>query len=153
MAKFTGTEPYQVPTNADLGSLAYQNVDGAFIQGIKVGQIQEVLNTKTSATGTVEHDFSTGSVWYHSSISANFTPNVTNVPTTYDNVLTVASILNQGGTGYYPSALQVNGSSVTIRWSDNTTPTPGTSVMDICVFTIFNVAGTFYAVGNYTTYA
>lgn len=27
--RLTGTEPYQVPTNADLGSMAYQDVNGA----------------------------------------------------------------------------------------------------------------------------
>ena len=51
-------------------------------------EVVETLNTKTAATGTVVHDFSTGAIWYHSSISANFTVNLTNVPTTNGKVIT-----------------------------------------------------------------
>lgn len=150
MAKFTGTEPYQVPTNADLGDLAYQSSEGTTIQNIKYGSLQRVLNTKSGATGTVEHDFTKGTVWYHSSIAANFTCNVTNVPTTYDNYLEVKLILSQGGSGYYANVLQINGSSVTVNYA--TTPSPGTNQFEIQTFKIFNVSGTFYAVGDYDKY-
>jgi len=150
MAKLTGLEPYQLPSNSDLGDLAFQNSDGASFQSIKFGSFQRILNVKTGATGTVEHDFILGSVWYHSSISANFTCNVTNVPKTYDNYLEVKLILSQGGSGYYANALQVNGSSVTVNYA--TTPSPGTNQFEIQTFKIFNIGGTFYAVGDYDKY-
>jgi hypothetical protein len=150
MAKLTGTEPYQVPTNADLGDLAYQNTSGAQIQNIKYGSLQRVLNKKTGATGTVEHSFFEGTLWYHSTVAANFTCNVTNVPTTFDNYLEVRLIISQGATGYYANVLQVNGSAVTVNY--DVTPTPSINQFEIQTFKIFNIAGTFFAVGDYAKY-
>jgi len=153
MPKLIGTLPYQIPTNADLGGMAYQDPAAVAVQSFSTGQISEIVNTKTSATGTVEHDFSTGAVWYHSSISANFTVNLTNVPTTANKAITVALMLNQGGTGYYPNALQVNSGAVTIRWADNITPIPGSNQIDVCVFTLVRISDTWFVVGNYSKYA
>jgi hypothetical protein len=137
--------------NAATGVLS---TNGITVAGpLNVQQIGETLNTKTSATGTVEHDFNTGAVWWHSSISANFTANFTNLPTTANKAYTVSLILNQGGTGYYPSAVQINGSSVTLRWADNTNPVPGINNIDVCVFTLIYTGSTWYAIGNYSNYA
>jgi hypothetical protein len=116
-------------------------------------QISETLDTKTGATGTVAHDFSTGAIWYHSSISANFTANFTNVPTTNNRAITVSLILNQGSTGYYPNAVQIDGSAVTIRWADNSVPIPAANKIDLCVFTLIRTGSVWYVVGNYTNYA
>lgn len=116
-------------------------------------QITEVLNTKTSATGVVTHDYSTGTIWWHSSISANFTVNLTNVPTTNDRTIVVTLLLNQGGTGYYPNVLQIAGTPVTIRWANNITPTPSTNKIDVVAFTLIRTGSTWYALGNYTPYA
>jgi hypothetical protein len=116
-------------------------------------QITEILNTKTGATGTVTHDYSTGDIWYHSSIAANFTVNLTNVPTTNDRTIVVTLILNQGVAGFYPNILQIAGTPVTIRWANNVTPTPSTSKIDVSTFTLIRTGSTWYALGNYTTYA
>jgi hypothetical protein len=119
-----------------------------------VKQIAETVNTKTSATGSVTHDFTTGAIWYHSSISANFTLALTNVPTNNSSAISVSLILNQGGTGYYPNAVTVNGgAATTIRWANNTTPTPGTNKFDIATFSLIYTGSTWYALGNYGSYA
>jgi hypothetical protein len=123
------------------------------VQGTtSVQQIQETINTKTSATGTVTHDWSTGAIFYHSSIAANFTANITNLPTTADKSYVVTLILNQGGTGYYANALQINSSAVTIRWFNNTTPTPGTNKIEVQSFTLFYTGSTWYALSQFTSF-
>ena len=116
-------------------------------------EVVETLNTKTAATGTVVHDFSTGAIWYHSSISANFTVNLTNVPTTNGKVITITLILSQGVAGYYPNALQIDGVAQTIKWINNSTPTPSVSKIDTASFSLIRTGSAWTVLGNFTNYA
>jgi hypothetical protein len=116
-------------------------------------QSAEIFDTKTAATGVVTHDFSTGAIWYHTSITANFTANFTNVPTTANRAITVVLVLNQGGTARLPSAIQVNGAGVTINWQEATPPTPNINQIDVVSFTLLRVGSTWIALGSLTTYA
>jgi hypothetical protein len=106
---------------------------------LTIQQTTEVLNKKTGAGNTVTHDFSTGSIWYHSGISTDFILNLTNVPTTEDRAITVTLFLDQGGTGYYANGLQIDGATQTIRWANNVTPTPSTNKLDVQSFTLIRV--------------
>ena len=116
-------------------------------------QTTEVLNTKTSATGTVTHDFSTGAIWYHSSISANFTANFTNVPTTNDRSIVLTLILNQGATAYVPNAVQIAGVAQTINWIGATgTPSGNDYQTDIVSFTLIRTASAWTVLGSLTTF-
>jgi hypothetical protein len=114
----------------------------------------EKLNTKTSAgsAGTVTHDLSTGSVFYHSSISNNFTANFTNVPTTNDRALGATLILAQGVTPYMANVLQIDGSAQTIKWVNNTTPTGTASKVDIVGFSFIRTGSAWTVLGQYSTY-
>lgn len=114
----------------------------------------EKLNTKTSAgsAGTVTHDLSTGSVFYHSSISNNFTANFTNVPTTNDRALGVTLILAQGVTPYMANVLQIDGTTQTIKWVNNTTPTGTASKVDIVGFSLIRTGSAWTVLGQYSTY-
>jgi hypothetical protein len=119
-------------------------------------QINEVLNTKTSATGVVVHDWSTGAIFYHSSISASFTANITNLPSTNLRTYTITLILNQGANAYYASALQIAGTGQTINWSNNTVPTPAANKKEIQTFTLINTSSngtpSWIVFGDYGTY-
>jgi hypothetical protein len=115
-------------------------------------QITEVMNRKTGATGTVAHDYSTGDVFYHSSISANFTANFTNIPTTSDRVITLTLILSQGATPYIPSAFQRDGNAISINWACGTTPTGRASKTDIVTFLLVNANGTFTVYGQLSSF-
>jgi hypothetical protein len=112
----------------------------------------EKLNTKTSATGTVTHDLSTGSVFYHSSISNNFTANITNVPTTNDRAIGVTLVLAQGVTPYMSTALQIDGNAQTIKWVNNSTPTGTASKVDIVGFSLIRTGSAWTVLGQYSTY-
>jgi len=120
---------------------------------LSIKQVQETLNTKTGATGVVTHDWATGAVFYHSSMSANFTVNFTNLPTIADKAYGVTLVLNQGGTGYYPSAVQVNGGAATLRWANNTAPTASTNKVDMVSFTLVYTGSTWYVLGQFTNFA
>ena len=112
----------------------------------------EKLNTKTSATGTVSHDLSTGSVFYHSSISSNFTANITNVPTTNDRAIGVTLVLAQGVTAYMSTALQIAGSAQTINWVNNSIPAGTASKVDIVGFSLIRTGSAWTVLGQYSTY-
>jgi hypothetical protein len=124
------------------------------VDGItSVESIVEVLDSKTAATGTVTHDFTTTDVFYHSSISASFTANITNVPTTAGRIMSVTLVLAQGGTGYLPTAVQIDGVSQTIRWAGNTQPTPQANKTDVVVFTLIRTgAGAWVVLGQMSSY-
>jgi hypothetical protein len=105
----------------------------------------------TAATGTVNFDLVTqGVLYYTTNASANFTLNFRgNSGTTLNSILAVgdsvsAVFLNtNGGTAYYANAFQIDGSSVTPKWSGGTAPAAGNaSSIDAYSFTIIKTAAT-----------
>jgi hypothetical protein len=113
-------------------------------------QSTEVLNTKTGATGTVEHDFATGAIWYHTSIATNFTANFTNVPTTNNRTINVVLILVQGATASLPIDLSINGATQTINWL--TLPTGSANKIDLVSFTLIRTGSAWTVLGSLSTY-
>jgi hypothetical protein len=62
-------------------------------------------------------------------------------------------VLEQGVTGYCANALAIEGTGSTIKWVNNTIPTPNANKTDIETFTIFrNNAGAWLVLGDYGTY-
>lgn len=131
-------------------SLTLSATDGLFLSGI--ARSSEISSTLTGATSIVDHSLNISSVWNHTSISANFTANFSNVPTTNNRITSVALILNQGATPYIPNAVQVNGSATSIEWEDGSAPTGNASKKDVVVFTITRIGGAFAVLGSLTTY-
>ena len=118
----------------------------------KAEQIHEIFTTKTSATGTVTHDCSTGQVFSHSSISANFTANFTNLNLDSGYATTITLVLNQGGTAYIPNAVQIGGVGQTINWQGGSAPTGNANKKDVASFSILNSSGTYTVLGQLTTF-
>jgi hypothetical protein len=87
-------------------------------------------------------------VSYVSSPSANFTVNLTGVPTTNDRVITFTVLVTQGATGYIPSAFQIDGSAQTIKWGGGSAPTPTSSSgkIDIFSFTLLRNSSSAWVV-------
>lgn len=145
-------------SDADLASLAGTEtltnktltapvVNNAVLQGA-----EESWNVAaTAATGTVNFDTLTSTAWlYTSNASGNWTLNVrgnsgTTLASTLDtgDSITVVFAVTQGATAYYPTAFQVDGSSVTPKWQGGTAPTAGNaSSIDVYVYTIVKTAAT-----------
>lgn len=117
----------------------------------------------TAATGTINYDITTQSVLYYTTnASGNFTLNfrassgtsLNTAMNTGDSV-TVAFLNTNGGTAYYNSAVQVDGSSVTPKWQGGTAPSSGNaSSIDIYVYTIVKTASaTFTVAASQTRFA
>lgn len=116
-------------------------------------QTAEVLNTKSAATGTVTHDFSTGAIWHHTAPSSNFTVNLTNVPTTVNRTIVATLIIQQGLTPYIPNAFQVDGSSISINWLGGTAPSGNSLKFDLVSFTLIIRSGALPTLlGSLSTY-
>jgi hypothetical protein len=142
---FTGTVSGVTATHVGLGNVTNESKATMFTNPTFTGttglqQITEVMSPKTGATGVVVHDFLTAAIFYHTSPASNFTVNITNVPTTINQVTTVSLIITQGGTGYYPNVLQIDGTAQTINWIGNVTPTPSVNRNDIVSFTLIRTA-------------
>ena len=110
--------------------------------------VSEKFSSLTGATGVVAHDCDNGQIFYHSSISANFTANFTNLglSTNYSTNLTL--ILNQGATARIPSAVQIGGSAQTINWQGGSAPSGTSNGIDAVSFTILRVSGSYIVLGQ-----
>lgn len=113
----------------------------------------ETVNVSaTAATGTINVEVgSLGGVWYYTTnASANFTLNFRKSSSVSLSTLlavgqsiTVVFLNTNGATAYYPTAFQIDGSSVTPKWQGGTAPSAGSaSAIDAYVFTIIKTAAT-----------
>jgi hypothetical protein len=98
-------------------------------------ETSEVINSTPGATATsVTYDFLTGSIWYHSTASTNYSANFTNMPTTNNRAITATIIISQGATGYSPTSVRIDGVTQSIKWSSGTYSV-STNKVDIVGFT------------------
>ena len=112
----------------------------------------EPLTPLTASTGVVAHNYNTGTVWHHSSISASFTANFTNIPTTNNQVITFVLFLYQGATPYSVSAVQIDGVAQTISWFDAAAPTAVANRKEIWTFSLVRVASAWTVHGSMSSY-
>jgi hypothetical protein len=130
------------------------NINGAILD-----RTEENWNIVASAaTGTINFDVLTASIWYYTSnASANHTVNVRgDGSTTLSSLLAVGDSITvvwantNGATAYYPNTFQVDGSSITPKWQGGTAPAAGNaSSVDMYVYTIVKTAAT----PTYTVFA
>lgn len=109
----------------------------------------------TAATGTVNVDISTSAVKYFTSnASANWTFNFRGDGSTSLNSIlgtgqsaTVAFLVTNGATAYYPTVFQVDGNAVTPKWQGGTAPSSGNAnSIDSYTFTIIKTGSATFTV-------
>jgi hypothetical protein len=129
--------------------------------------IEALLETATitasAPAATTNFDVITQAVQcYTTNASAHFTFNIRGDSTTSLNTImatgqscTIALLVTNGSTAYYPTAFQVDGSSVTPKWQGGTAPTAGNaSALDVYVFTVIKTASaTFTVLASQTKFA
>lgn len=129
--------------------------DGTLRNGLLVSPVEDLTLSATSASATVNFDAKTQAILYYTAnASANFTLNFRgNSTTTLNSILetgesiTVSFLVTCGSPAYYPNAFQVDGSSVTPKWSGGTAPTSGnTNSIDAYTFTIIKTANATFTV-------
>ena len=129
-----------------------------------IGMMLEAATITASApTSTTNYDALTQTVQYYTSnANTNFTFNIRGNSTTTLNAsmttgqaLTLALLVTNGGTAYYPSTIQVDGSTVTPKWQNGASITGGyTNSTDVYVFTVIKTASATYTVlGTQTKFA
>ena len=131
----------QVLTTDGSGTLSFENKN------------VETLDPKTGATGTVTHDLNTAAVFYHSSISANFTANFTNADTTNNKTTSIALVLAQGATAFMSTGVQIGGVAQPIIWQGGSAPTGTASGTDVVSFTLIRTGSAWTVIGSGTSYS
>lgn len=116
------------------------------------GSSDVIATPKTGATGTVTHDVSTGTVFYHSSIASDFIPNFTNVSTTNNRTNVIILMLNQGSTPYYATSCQIDGVSQVVKTPGGSALTPNASAFEFQSFTLIRVAGAWTVISQLSSF-
>ena len=110
--------------------------------------VSEKFSSLSGATGVVAHDCDNGHIFYHTSISADFTANFTNLGLSSNYSTNLTLILNQGATARIPSAVQIGGSAQTINWQGGSAPSGTSNGIDAVSFTILRDSGSYIVLGQ-----
>lgn len=154
-------------TNAANTFTATQTLQGSSSAlALVLNDTAEVVTVSaTAATGTINYDVTTQSVlFYTSNASGNFTVNIRassgtslNTALSTGQSVTVAFLVTNGGTAYYNTSVQVDGttSGVTTRWQGGTAPAAGNaSSVDIYSYTVIKTgSATFSVFASQTRFA
>ena len=150
-------------TNIDL-NLTPKGIGRVTLGAGKIQQTAEkVTSSATAATGTLNYDVITQAVLnYTTDATGNWTLNVRgDGSNSLDSIMdtgesiTIAHLVPQGGTAYYNSAFEIDGSSVTPEWQGGSAPTEGNaSSIDVYSYTIIKTgAATFTVLAAQTQFA
>ena len=151
-------------TNIDL-NLTPKGIGRATFNGQgKIQSVAEKVTTAaTAATGTITYDVLTQAVLnYTSDAAGNWTLNIRgDGSNSLDSIMdtgesiTIAHLVPNGGTPYYNSAVQIDGSSVTPEWQGGSAPTGGNAnSIDVYSYTIIKTgSATFTALASQTQFA
>lgn len=147
-------------TDADFATLAGSEV----LSNKELKSPTETMNIVASAaTGTININAETSTIWYYTSnATANHTLNFRQSSSaTLDSVLAVGESITlvwmntNGSTPYYPNVVQIDGTTVTPKWSGGTAPSSGNaSSIDVYAFNIIKTASaTFVVLGSQSKFA
>jgi len=150
-------------SNIDL-NISPKGIGRVVLGAGKIQQLAEkITNSATAATGTVNYDVITQAVLnYTTDASGNWTLNIRgDGSNSLDSIMdtgesiTIAHIVKQGGTAYYNSAVQIDGSGVTPEWQGGSAPTEGNaSSLDVYTYTVIKTgSATFTVLASQTQFA
>ena len=137
-------------------SATYVTSDGGTLtNGLLVSPAEDITIEATSASATVNFDVKTQAILYYTgNASANFTMNfrgdsdetLNSIISTGESI-TASFLVTNGGTAYYPTAFEIDGSSVTPKWSGGSAPTGGNAdSIDAYSFTIIKTGDAAFTV-------
>ena len=110
--------------------------------------VEEKFATLTGSTGVTAMDCANGHIFYLTGASGDITANFTNLGLTAEYATNLTVIINQGGTPYEVTAVQIGGSGQTIEWQGGSAPTGNANGIDSFSFTILNDGGTYVVLGQ-----
>jgi hypothetical protein len=126
---------------------------GTFKDGVVRGLEEDVNVVAAAATGTINFEFDTASIWYYTTnATANHTLNFRysssvslNTALAVGDSITAVWLNTNGVTPYYPSAFQIDGNSVTPKVPSAITG-GNASAIDAYAFTIIKTASATFTV-------
>jgi hypothetical protein len=136
------------------GGVPLARAAGGTLADTTIRGLEEDINIVASAaTGTINFDVATASIWYYTSnATANHTLNFRyNSSTTLNNALPVGDTITlvwlntNGTTAYYPNVIQIDGTTVTPKVPAAITAGNASSI-DAYSFTIIKTAANTYTV-------
>ncbi len=148
LASLTGTETF---TNKTLTSPTINTA--TFSDGVVKGLEEDVNVVASAATGTINFDVTTASVWYYTSnATANHTLNfryssgvALNSALATGDAITLVWLNTNGATAYYPNVIQIDGNTVTPKVPAAITA-GNASAIDAYSFTIIKTASATFTV-------
>jgi len=158
----TGTGANVFGTSPTIGT---PTINTATIKdGVMRGLEEDVNVVASAATGTINLEVDTASVWYYTTnATANHTLNIRysstvslNTALAVGDAITVVWMNTNGATAYYPNVIQIDATTVTPKWQGGTAPAAGNaSSIDVYVFTIVKTAATptYQVLGSQTKFA
>jgi hypothetical protein len=136
------------------GGVPLARAAGGTLADTTIRGIEEDINVVASAaTGTINFDVSTASIWYYTSnATANHTLNFRysssvslNTALPVGDTITLVWLNTNGATAYYPSTIQIDGTTVTPKVPAAITA-GNASAIDAYSFTIIKTASATYTV-------
>jgi hypothetical protein len=126
---------------------------GTLTDSVVKGLEEDVNVVASAATGTINFDVSTASVWYYTSnATANHTLNFRysssvslNTALATGDAITLVWLNTNGSTAYYPNTIQIDGTTVTPK-VPATISAGNASAIDAYSFTIIKTASATYTV-------
>jgi hypothetical protein len=150
----TDKDTVVVHDGSTAGGFPLARAAGGTLADTTIRGIEEDINVVASAaTGTINFDVSTASVWYYTSnATANHTLNFRysssvslNTALPVGDAITLVWLNTNGGTAYYPSTIQIDGTTVTPKVPAAITAGNASSI-DAYSFTIIKTASATYTV-------
>jgi hypothetical protein len=106
-----------------------------------------------NATGNQTYDFANQGIYFHPGLGGDVTVALTNVPTPDGKAYSIAIVVEQGATAYkIANSIGINGTSYTIKWSNNNQPTGAENKTDIWSLSIVKSAGTYTVYGSASSF-
>jgi hypothetical protein len=136
------------------GGVPLARAAGGTLADTTIRGIEEDINVVASAaTGTINFDVSTASIWYYTSnATANHTLNFRysssvslNTALPVGDTITLVWLNTNGSTAYYPNTIQIDGTTVTPKVPAAITA-GNASAIDAYSFTIIKTASATYTV-------
>ena len=150
----TDKDTVVVHDGSTAGGFPLARAAGGTLADTTIRGIEEDINVVASAaTGTINFDVSTASIWYYTSnATANHTLNIRysssvslNTALAVGDAITVVWLNTNGTTAYYPNTIQIDGTTVTPK-VPAAISSGNASAIDAYSFTIIKTAANTYTV-------
>lgn len=150
----TDKDTVVVHDGSTAGGFPLARASGGTLDTTVVRALEEDVNVVASAaTGTINFDISTASIWYYTSnATANHTLNFRfsstvslNTALAVGDAITVVWLNTNGTTAYYPNTIQIDGTTVTPKVPAAITAGNASSI-DAYSFTIIKTASATFTV-------